>query len=263
MNIVVLFEGTGQGVEGKFTNVTRLKEMCIEDEQQRLHLESGPGTHFGAYLFGKVFGADCREILRSARRWFQQHYMSLPPAPPISNVKPQPSNIKLPTPNAPYTSVYLFGFSRGALLARKFAEWLDKLGIKVAYLGVWDTVDSAMKIDVGEMCPEYVEYARHAVARDECRRYFKLVPMRFADGQGEQRVFPGVHSDVGGLYEDNHDIADATLAWIVEPAIKRGLRIKEGIELRQDWNLETLPTHDSKCLISNLWGALGTSPRSG
>lgn len=68
----MFFEGTGQGVEGKFTNVTRLRDLLVEDDGQRVHLEAGPGTHFGAYLFGKVFGADGREILRSARRWFQQ-----------------------------------------------------------------------------------------------------------------------------------------------------------------------------------------------
>lgn len=237
MNLLLFFEGTGQGVTGKYTNVTRLKEMCVEDDAQRLHIESGPGTHFGAYLFGKVFGADCRGILRSSRRWFQQNYESVPG-----------------------TRVYLFGFSRGALLARKFAEWLDKLGISVAYLGVWDTVDSAVKVDIGEECPASVVFARHAVARDERRRYFRLIPLRFANGaQGEERVFPGVHSDIGGLYEDNHDLADATLTWIADGAVERGLRLRGGAELRRGLDPRVLPVHDSFRLVSNLWGLLGSS----
>ena len=41
--------------------------------------------------------------------------------------------------------VFLFGFSRGALIARHFAAWLDKLCIAVAYLGLWDTVDSTIE----------------------------------------------------------------------------------------------------------------------
>ena len=44
--------------------------------------------------------------------------------------------------------VFLFGFSRGALVARHFAAWLDKLGVVVAYLGLWDTVDSTIGLDV-------------------------------------------------------------------------------------------------------------------
>lgn len=241
MNVVLLFEGTGQGVEGKFTNVTRLREMLVEDDAQKAHLESGPGTHFGAYLFGKVFGSDCRAILRSSRRWFQQNHSR-------------------------GDNVFLFGFSRGALLARRFAEWLNKLDIPVAYLGLWDTVDSALKVDVSETCPKCVAYARHAVARDERRRYFRLVPLvseaKRGGEQGEERVFPGVHSDIGGLYEDNHDMADATLAWVADAAVARGLRLKPDAELRRDLDVEKLPTHDSFRLISNLWGLLGASARS-
>ena len=240
MNLALFFEGTGQGVTGKYTNVTRLKELCAEDETQKLHIESGPGTHFGAYFFGKVLGADCREILRSARRWFQQHYGA-------------------------GDSVYLFGFSRGALLARKLAEWLDKLDVPVAYLGVWDTVDSALKVDIGESCPACVAWARHAVARDERRRYFKLVPMlfdRLRARSGEERVFPGVHSDIGGLYEDNHEMADVTLAWIATKAVERGLRLKPGAQLPREKDPATLPVHDSFRLVSNLWGLLGSSVRT-
>ena len=41
MNICLFFEGTGQGVAGKATNVTRLRDLCIDDERQTLHLETG------------------------------------------------------------------------------------------------------------------------------------------------------------------------------------------------------------------------------
>ena len=44
----LFFEGTVQGVAGKITNVTRLRGLCVEDVRQKLHLEAGPGTHFGS-----------------------------------------------------------------------------------------------------------------------------------------------------------------------------------------------------------------------
>ena len=100
--------------------------------------------------------------------------------------------------------MFLFGFSRGALLARHFAAWLDRLGVAVAYLGLWDTVDSTIGLDVSESCPSNVSRARHAVARDETRKFFQYVPLKGDKGQVAEMLFPGSHSDVGGLYEDNH-----------------------------------------------------------
>lgn len=249
MNLILLFEGTGQGVEGKFTNVTRLRDLLVEDGGQRLHLESGPGTHFGAYLFGKVFGSDGREILKSARRWFQQA---------AAEEGTSDSGIK----------VYLFGFSRGALLARHFAEWLDKLSVAVEYLGVWDTVDSTMKLDVSVEAPGNVRRARHAIARDECRRYFGIVPLHAphdapaaVSARFEELVFPGVHSDVGGLYADNHRMADETLRWIAAPACEAGMRLKDGATLDLSDSGIPVVLHASHRLVSNLWGLLGTVKR--
>ena len=129
MNLCIFFEGTGQGVEGRITNVTRMRDLCREDARQRLHLEAGSGTRFGSYIGGRIAGSDWRAIFRSARRWFEANYESLPK-------------------NGIRTSVFLFGFSRGALLARHFAAWLDKLGVSVAYLGLWDTVDATVGLDV-------------------------------------------------------------------------------------------------------------------
>jgi len=50
MNLCLFFEGTDQGVAGKITNVTRLRDLCVDDARQKLHLEAGSGTHFGSYL---------------------------------------------------------------------------------------------------------------------------------------------------------------------------------------------------------------------
>ncbi len=236
MNLCLFFEGTGQGVAGSVTNVTRLKDMCAEDERQRLHLESGPGTHFGAYLGGRVAGSDWRITFRSARRWFEANYKTLPK-------------------DALSTRVSLFGFSRGALLARHFAAWLDKLGVDVAYLGLWDTVDSTIGLDVSESCPGNVVRARHAVARDETRRFFAYVPLRGDSRRVVERAFPGSHSDVGGLYDDNHEMADLALAWVAAGAKKQGVSFRKGVSLVQRLNADSVVLHDSHDHVSNLWGA--------
>ena len=221
MNLCIFFEGTGQGVAGRITNVTRLRDACVDDARQKLHLEAGLGTRFGAYLSGKIAGVDWRGAFKDARRWFEANYESFPK-------------------DGITTHVFLFGFSRGALLARHFAEWLDKLGRTVSYLGLWDTVDATVGLDVSEMCPPNVVAARHAVARDN---------------QVKEMLFPGSHSDVGGLYEDNHLMADLALAWIAAGARRAGVRFRSSVRLVQRISEQATVLHDSHGLVSNLWGA--------
>ena len=236
MNLGMFFEGTGQGVAGKITNVTRLRDLCVEDARQKLHLESGLGTHFGSYLAGRIAGVDWRTTFRSARRWFEANYETLPK-------------------DGIATKVFLFGFSRGALIARHFAAWLDKLGVAVAYLGLWDTVDATVGLDVAADCSQNVKRARHAVSRDETRKFFQYVPLNGDKGQVVEMLFPGSHSDVGGLYDDNHLIADLSLAWIAAGAKRERLRLKRGVSLSQRLNPSAVVLHDSHDEASNLWGA--------
>lgn len=236
MNLCLFFEGTGQGVAGRITNVTRLHDICIGDEKQKLHLEPGVGTRFGAYLSGKIMGTDWRAVFRTARRWFEANYKSLPS-------------------DSLATDVFIFGFSRGALIARHFAAWLDKLGVKVAYLGLWDTVDSTIGLDVSEACPANVEKARHAVARDETRKFYAYVPLVGEKGRVTEMLFPGSHSDVGGLYEDDHQMADLALSWVAAGAKRAGVRLKSAADITQRLDASTVVLHDPHSLATNLWGA--------
>ena len=234
MNVALFFEGTGQGVQGTKTNVSLVYEACVP-EGQKLHLEAGPGTRFGYLLRGRVAGRDWRKIFQSARRWFEARYDR-------------------------GDRVFLFGFSRGALLARHFAAWLDKLDVAVEYLGLWDTVDATPGLDVSEACPPNVRFARHAVAENEARRFFAYVPLVDAapppSRRVEERLFPGVHSDVGGLYDDNHELADVARTWIAQPARARGLRFRPDADFPETANPETAVRHDSQRLVSNLFGLL-------
>ena len=247
MNLCIFFEGTGQGVSGRATNATRMRDLCVEDPmRQRLQLEPGPGTHFGTYLSGLAAGAGWRGIFGDARRWFE-------------------ANAKPPRPDAAPVQTFVFGFSRGALIARHFAAWLDRLSVPVAYLGLWDTVDSTAGLDVPETCPANVAFARHAVARDEPRRLFGLVPLKAGEGRKgsvEELLFPGSHSDVGGLYEDGHQIADLSLAWIAHGAVRQGILLKEDadIEERLD-DPESVTLHDPHGDATNFWGAPGRAKR--
>ncbi len=64
-----------------------------------------------------------------------------------------------------------------------------------------------------------VEYAFHALALDEERRPFAPTIWEVPAGQNLPKVlkqcwFPGVHSNIGGSYDDT-ELADITLAWMM------------------------------------------------
>ena len=253
MNLVMMTEGPGQGVHGRKTNVGRLYDLLSENRNQRINLEAGPGTHAFRHLGGMFFGADAMSIVNHHQNWFLNHCGRLRTI--------GPTMVGGVIPNAPL-KIFLFGFSRGALIMRVVADWLCQRGFPVEYMGLWDTVDSTVGIkgeDYIELPPN-VKFARHAVARDEFRRFFGYLPLRpapatrGASGTVEELVFPGSHSDVGGLYDDNHAIADVTLDWILEPALKRGLKTLRSTPPPSTYT--SLLIHDSLHEPTNGWGLL-------
>ena len=258
-------EGTGQGVHGRKTNVSRLYDLLLEGKNQRINLESGPGTHAFRHLGGTFFGADAMSIVNHHQNWFLNH-------------APRRTAGVSPTDDV---KIFLFGFSRGALIMRVVADWLCQRGFLVEYMGLWDTVDSTAGIKGEDYVnlPTNVKFARHAVARDEQRRFFNYVPLKpyrprprgqaldgavgeSADSTGavEELVFPGCHSDVGGLYDDNHAIADVTLDWILEPALSCGLKTLHTSQTSQ--TSQTYLIHDTLNEPTNGWGFLDPVKRS-
>lgn len=133
-----------------------------------------------------------------------------------------------PTPD---DRIVLFGFSRGAALARKFASIV--LGahpeLRVAFLGVFDTVaamdgvhtrDETISTDVvfenGTLHPGILR-AVHIVSLDEDRIAFTPTLIN-RDEEKPDRItevwFPGVHSDIGGGYW--HDgLSDVSLTFMI------------------------------------------------
>jgi uncharacterized protein (DUF2235 family) len=111
----------------------------------------------------------------------------------------------------------------------------------IRFVGVWDTVGSCGIPVTGlplaslvnrrwlfhdaELSPQ-VQDAYQALAVDERRRPFEPAvwqPLPGATGQTVQQVwFAGVHSDVGGGYQD-HGLSDIPLAWMANRARSCGL----------------------------------------
>lgn len=139
--------------------------------------------------------------------------------------------------------IFIFGFSRGAAIARRFASVIDdyieieKDQQPIRFLGVFDTVasmglpnlddDTKPVSDVvfeNNYISKYIEEALHMISIDENRIAFQPTLMN-----QEQRVteiwFPGAHSDVGGgFWYDG--LSDVSLQFILEEFANRDLAIE-------------------------------------
>ncbi|WP_159818935.1 phospholipase effector Tle1 domain-containing protein [Colwellia sp. 20A7] len=122
-------------------------------------------------------------------------------------------------------SIYVFGFSRGAAIARMFAAHLPH---KVKFLGVFDTVAatrgsldlnpdtfpaSGIVFENGTL-GEHVEKAVHILSLDEKRILFQPTLFNY-DKRITEIWFAGVHSDVGGSYWFD-GLSDITLQYMLD-----------------------------------------------
>ena len=196
-------------------------------DQQHSFYYSGVGT-YGSWLRKKINAAlapekmDIRSILNRAGSDLQKHY-------------------------EPGDQIYIFGFSRGAALARRFASIIRKYiptasdaGQLVRFVGVFDTVASIgvpnlednqkprTKVVFENMTvSEHVQEALHLLSIDETRIAFQPILMNKEDKLTEV-WFPGVHSDIGGGFA-KRGLSDLSLRFMVDQlrASKTGLDILE------------------------------------
>lgn len=147
--------------------------------------------------------------------------------------------------------IFIFGFSRGAAIARMFAAKIgNKYGVK--FLGVFDTVAatrgsldlrkgtfpaSGIVFENGTM-GKHIKSAVHLVSIDEKRLAFQPTLFNY-DERITEIWFAGVHSDIGGGYWFD-GLSDITLDFMCKRAEQAGLKILALNEL--DYTL--LKDHD-------------------
>ena len=103
---------------------------------------------------------------------------------------------------------------------------------KVHFMGVWDTVKSVgwfrrrVTLDFTMNNPS-IRYGRHAVAIDEKRSQYRTNLWGSKNRSDFREVwFAGVHSDVGGSYEEN-GLSNVSLKWMLDAARSYGMIIDE------------------------------------
>ena len=139
--------------------------------------------------------------------------------------------------------LFLFGFSRGAAIARQFAVKLETAlpdkNPKVRFMGVFDTVasmgikDFNLKSDEkpvsdvlfeNQTIAKIVQEALHILALDERRKAFQPTLMNKEDRVTEV-WFSGVHSDIGGGFRLD-GLSDITLQFMLDQFRDRQLSLQ-------------------------------------
>lgn len=146
----------------------------------------------------------------------------------------------------------------------------DQWGYPVEFCGVWDTVKSVGWFRRRLQLPytrllKSVAKVRHACSLDEWRGQYKAYVVSqdqlHNPGRDIREVwFAGVHSDVGGTFEPDHDLADITLAWIGSEAIAAGLDVDE----QAFAPYRSLPVDHARGEVhkmGKIWVLTGSSPR--
>lgn len=116
-------------------------------------------------------------------------------------------------------------------------DFKRRLDGQVHHVAVWDTVNATGILRGRLVLPWTVHMPMaasmsHAVSIDEKRRPFRPTLLAsdaagFAGGDFREVWFAGVHSDVGGTFMPDHQLADIALGWNVAEAIERGLIVDE------------------------------------
>lgn len=147
-----------------------------------------------------------------------------------------------------------------------FNQW----GYPVEFLGCWDTVKSIGWFRRRIQLPytrllKSVRTTRHASGLDEWRGQYKAYRISEDEAAKPNRDmqevwFAGVHSDVGGTFEPEHDLADITLGWIGSAARAAGLDVDDDA-LEPYLNLPADHAHGEVHRMGWFWVLTGVSRR--
>ena len=137
----------------------------------------------------------------------------------------------------PGDRIFIFGFSRGAAIARRFAAVINKgasAKYKIRFMGVFDTVASIGMPDMNtdEKIASDVQFENrtlsanvkevlHLCSIDDKRKAFQPTLINTEDRTTEL-WFAGAHSDVGGSYHRD-GLSDNTLRFMLDELARRKL----------------------------------------
>jgi uncharacterized protein (DUF2235 family) len=261
MNLVVCLDGTWNRPDAEYpTNVVKLARNLVNDfSTQIVYYDTGVGTGGKVdQIIGGATGLGIKENLEQAYRFLVENYSA------GDQIYLFGFSRGSYTARSLGGLIYKCGLLKrecACEIERALGCYLDSrhpdtknitlfrdkhsATRQVYFIGVWDTV-GALGIPagfIGKKISQWrnefhdtkinplVRHAYHAIALDEQREAFEPTLWSQSDKAVasqivEQVWFPGVHSDVGGGYEDS-SLSDLALAWMQDKAEAAGLAFKQ------------------------------------
>ena len=285
-NIVICCDGTGNEYSENNTNVIETYAIAEKSVEQVVFYDPGVGTGGWEYMEGKKPGEDSLKSMSDKATgeglqnnvndayWFLMGtyeegdkiflFGFSRGAFTVRSLAGMLYKVGLLPPDndnlIPYAAK-LYNIEGNLEIAHGFRDTFCRR-CPVHFIGVWDTVSSVAmnagkKWHSGALNPE-VTYGYHALAIDEKRKDF--TPSLWLDDQAnlapgqviEQVWFAGVHSNVGGWY-DERGLSNISLHWILNHAKRKDLKINEG-ELKKRVANPHDKLHDSRTGIWRIRG---------
>lgn len=271
-NLVIGCDGTWNDNDtGYPTNVVKILNACLNRNLEKYYME-GVGTAHWEALPGGIYGANIERQILGAYNFLWKMFRNR------DWRKDQ-------------NRIFIFGFSRGAYAARRLAGLISFAGIPVKsadrelgwhlysnqdldsvtqlknegrffsypieVLGVWDTVKTTNDQNFNDRkLPGAVHAGYHAMAIDEKRTLFPVLKWN-SNKRVRQLWFAGVHSDVGGGYEET-GLSDTALKWMIDVTYGHGLPFKSN-SVRNLRNYANGKLHNS---YKGIWIPFGERTRA-
>jgi len=227
LTLGIFFDGTGNNINDKpqtITNVAKLYKVYAESDKpmvRKLYIR-GVGSTKHKDDNDRLGGKDA--ITKGIDRMLGGAF-GTGGHDRIHFILDQAKAIIKETPNVTKLTFDIFGFSRGAALARHFVNVINKKPLhtkqSIRFLGIFDTVGSFgipgnNNDDFDFRIPKSaVKFVYHLVAEDELRANFDLQSIRpnssvapnhddsacTGNRWAVEIICPGVHSDIGGGYD--------------------------------------------------------------
>ena len=265
MNLAIFADGTWNRREpgGRGTNVVKLSNATVDDpaQGQEVFYDPGVGTNMWEKLGGGLFGVGISENIKQCYRFLVERWKSTDEAAhqlflfgfsrgayTVRSLGGLLGRIGLVNDVQHIDEAYDLYRKARPKQRNPAIDQFQKTHVVVKPLirmiGVWDTV-GALGIPLNALnklnpfphefhdtsLGPRVQAAYHAVAVDERRvAYVPTLwdPLPAGSTQIlEQVFFSGVHSDVGGGYQDDCKLGDITLEWMARRAVSRGLLLKQ------------------------------------
>ncbi|MHC4179954.1 MAG: DUF2235 domain-containing protein [Planctomycetota bacterium] len=273
-NIIICNDGTGNEYGRNNTNVVHAYDAFVRDDKQLGFYDPGVGTfnvlgrRAGKYVgrwLGLGFGWGLQANVEDAYAYLMDHYepgdriylfgfsRGAFTVRAIAGMLAKCGLLQKGSKNLiPYAS-RIYNARYNKKIAQGFKDTYGR-ECKPYFVGVWDTVASLGRVYgrrfFDATLHEDIKFGYHAVSIDERRKKFPVSLWDETKKTPAQTItqvwFAGVHSDVGGWY-DERGLSDTALEWMLENAEQAGLRLKPG------WKTKTNPDPTGKNAQHESW----------